>query len=1055
MFRRAALLVRIFAAFAAILVMAVVLAVWRLSIGPINVTFLTPTIEKIVDHYLPDTHTQINHTIFDWDNIEHVFALSASDVVIKDDANNIIATVPQSRVSISALGLLTGRLLPLEFLIEKPELSLSRQTDGHWQFGGVAMNSPSTGNDDHSLHKSLQTIFHDLAQASHTRLLRITAAQIAIHDEKMRTEWRVAAPEMRIERTAKELSGNAHIEVVAQDKTSSVDINYSYDAEKLTHDFEIKLADFTPALFAGSDGGADNPSPLSAIDLPVSGNGVFSFDRELELQIADAAMKGGEGHLNVPTMWDAPLPLKKAEVQAHFDKTKPEANLLTTQFDMNGAKLGASVKAVPATTAGRDVDFDLAVTIDNWPMDRFGQLWPKTLIPHPREWIMASLSKGNFDHGEAGFKGYFSWEHLADAVVAEGSGKITASNARVNYLEGMPAVDGVNAVATFNLQKMSVDISGGGIGGLRIVPFTLEMEGLDTDLQTIYIPLKISGPIPDVLKVIGVPRLGYTQKLGVEPEDIGGMAKGTVEFRFPLLKSLEMNGVDIKAQADLTGVATAHLIKKILIMEGNVALNLDKTGMDIKGTTLLNKIPSQVNWHENFDSKNGKPARQGNIKAIVGDEQWRSLSIDALKGTRGIVQVVLDVVQPSNGITNLNGQFDMTAAEIHVDQINWKKPINRPAFLKISAQMADGKNIQIKSIDLSGTDSKASGSATLSAKGDELLDLTLSPLRIGRTNASLKYQQKDDDEKTLFLQAEGDSLDISGLKGGNDVASKDPRPKEYHIEIGRLYTSENGFIGSAQGYAVRDAQGWRAINLRGLAGAKYPMTIDLGMRDGRRVFNASCDNFGEAVKALGMTDTVSDGRIRITGQSNFQDTRTIEGSVKISHFVVKNLPALVVLLNATSPFGFKNLLSGNMDFDRLNGNFKWYGDTIEVQNVRLPGPAVGMDVAGKVDMNGGTANLHGVVTPFSMVSNIIGAIPLIGDVLTGGDGGGVLAVAYTITGNLNDPKVSVNPASLLTPGFLRNLFFSGSDEVDDEPSSAAIQPAPEPLPPAKHNFNQR
>ena len=69
--------------------------------------------------------------------------------------------------------------------------------------------------------------------------------------------------------------------------------------------------------------------------------------------------------------------------------------------------------------------------------------------------------------------------------------------------------------------------------------------------------------------------------------------------------------------------------------------------------------------------------------------------------------------------------------------------------------------------------------------------------------------------------------------------------------------------------------------------------------------------------------------------------------------------------------------------------------------------------------------------PFTTVNSILGAIPVLGDLITGGEGSGVLAVNYSIDGALADPKVSVNPVSLLTPGFLRNLFFGDDDDEVD------------------------
>ena len=57
-----------------------------------------------------------------------------------------------------------------------------------------------------------------------------------------------------------------------------------------------------------------------------------------------------------------------------------------------------------------------------------------------------------------------------------------------------------------------------------------------------------------------------------------------------------------------------------------------------------------------------------------------------------------------------------------------------------------------------------------------------------------------------------------------------------------------------------------------------------------------------------------------------------------------------------------------------------------------------------------------------MLNSIIGNLPVIGSILTGGEGQGLFAAAFRLTGSNNDPTVTVNPLSALTPGLLRHLF---------------------------------
>jgi hypothetical protein len=37
-------------------------------------------------------------------------------------------------------------------------------------------------------------------------------------------------------------------------------------------------------------------------------------------------------------------------------------------------------------------------------------------------------------------------------------------------------------------------------------------------------------------------------------------------------------------------------------------------------------------------------------------------------------------------------------------------------------------------------------------------------------------------------------------------------------------------------------------------------------------------------------------------------------------------------------------------------------------------------------------------------------------------GGGVFAARFGLDGSIDDPAISINPASALTPGFLRDMF---------------------------------
>ena len=68
----------------------------------------------------------------------------------------------------------------------------------------------------------------------------------------------------------------------------------------------------------------------------------------------------------------------------------------------------------------------------------------------------------------------------------------------------------------------------------------------------------------------------------------------------------------------------------------------------------------------------------------------------------------------------------------------------------------------------------------------------------------------------------------------------------------------------------------------------------------------------------------------------------------------------------------------------------------------------------------------------SMVSNI----PLLGDLLASKKGEGIFGVTYSATGNADQPSISVNPLSALTPGILRRIFEGHIPTAANAPSNA-------------------
>jgi hypothetical protein len=62
-----------------------------------------------------------------------------------------------------------------------------------------------------------------------------------------------------------------------------------------------------------------------------------------------------------------------------------------------------------------------------------------------------------------------------------------------------------------------------------------------------------------------------------------------------------------------------------------------------------------------------------------------------------------------------------------------------------------------------------------------------------------------------------------------------------------------------------------------------------------------------------------------------------------------------------------------------------------------------------------------MVIPAYTLNRMIGKIPVLGELLAGADGS-VFAANYEMKGDIEDPKISINPLSALSPNSVKQMY---------------------------------
>jgi hypothetical protein len=268
----------------------------------------------------------------------------------------------------------------------------------------------------------------------------------------------------------------------------------------------------------------------------------------------------------------------------------------------------------------------------------------------------------------------------------------------------------------------------------------------------------------------------------------------------------------------------------------------------------------------------------------------------------------------------------------------------------------------------------------------------------------------------------GRSLDASALLGGDDLDTRSPRAMTVAARLDRVVLGPKRQLDKIDLRAESDGTKWLSAAISGKAGTG-DMRLTLVPRGGGRDLMVTAPDAGAVLAAFGLTSDVRGGKLTIDGRYDDEETvNKLKAKVVIDDYRVVRAPLLAKLLAVTSITGIPDLVSGDgIGFQGLSMQVTKTPGRLEIAEGRASGRALGLTMQGTIEAPDDVANLTGTVVPFNAVNSIFEKIPLIGELVTG-HGGGVFAFTYSVKGPIDNPSVSVNPLSVLAPGFLRNLF---------------------------------
>src|SRR5690606_32667096 len=166
--------------------------------------------------------------------------------------------------------------------------------------------------------------------------------------------------------------------------------------------------------------------------------------------------------------------------------------------------------------------------------------------------------------------------------------------------------------------------------------------------------------------------------------------------------------------------------------------------------------------------------------------------------------------------------------------------------------------------------------------------------------------------------------------------------------------------------------------------------------------------------------------LSLAGQGN----GPLTGRVDAQDFWVVDEPRLASIVS-TAPQGDSRSLNqavkGQIDtqrvhFERGYSTIVKSTGSLTLDRGVLRGPLIGMTFQGALyDQNGNIA-LTGTFMPAYGLNRIFGEIPLIGQILGNGRDRGLIGITFKLAGKAGEPKLEINPLSVIAPGIFRSVF---------------------------------
>jgi hypothetical protein len=364
--RRFALLALV-AAIGIVVIFAAVF-MFRLSQGPVSLTFLRGPIENAINTNLAGYQVEVEDAIIERDRKNGQPRVRLRNVAVRDETGTTIARAPRAAIGIDGKAIFAGRLVPRQLELIGPHIELYRHLDGGLSLGfaskgaggeldggrqeaagsrkaGEAQEDATTARQLHEfLSKELLSRDGGTTAVSSLEAVKISNATLALFDEFNQASWEAPAANLVFRRMPYGFALFADITVASGNQPWRSELVANYRMASRSFAVSARIFDLVPADISSKVFALHQ---LAQVRFPLSGKAELELTEDGVITRATAELTASRGVIGFPDYIADPIAISEGLLRMDLDPATGALLISDSTLSLGGSQAQINGKIVP------------------------------------------------------------------------------------------------------------------------------------------------------------------------------------------------------------------------------------------------------------------------------------------------------------------------------------------------------------------------------------------------------------------------------------------------------------------------------------------------------------------------------------------------------------------------------------------------------------------------------------------------------------------------------------------------------------------------------------